>query len=336
MTKLSRKAHIEIEALNRKLGALKLTSGSNNLGTHDDHEPPSPESEYVTAPGSPIHTGNFDEDNREPEISSTDSIPAPETFILTPPRSHSTPRGPSRSNISGSSSSVALSSPPTTPTRKRPSLTPGLGPNQCLGMVRGGATRCRRTCSSSEYCFQHIGQSEDKAGDFQLPSGVNLRSLIPDLLPNYLSVGTRRNLIECIKSPLSGKEKSGLIYAFKILDLDDSGETYIKVGRSQNAVNRKQEWENNCGFRLEELGRWPNDPAQPSKKAKYSHVLENLILLEVSEVARRQLHLLPGYPDNIDAPPLSEGTDLRHRYHCGTCSGLVPINALKVPHSPTS
>ncbi|QRW04462.1 hypothetical protein RhiLY_03461 [Ceratobasidium sp. AG-Ba] len=83
MTKSSRKAQIETECLNRKLGALKIASGSNNLGTHANHEPPSPNSDYMTVPGSPVHTENFDEDDLDPDLSSADSIRAPVIFTLT-------------------------------------------------------------------------------------------------------------------------------------------------------------------------------------------------------------------------------------------------------------
>ncbi|KAJ1309972.1 hypothetical protein OPQ81_006730 [Rhizoctonia solani] len=196
---------------------------------------------------------------------------------------------------------------------------------QCLKQARPAsdlALLCYAARVQAErYCRQHIGL-------VLKPTGFHSRAnntwvSFSKLVPSYLQPGTQAALRADMENYVSESDKDGYIYAFEIMDPETPNEFHIKVGRSVNFIKRLDDWRKQCPSRKFALrGWWPgtiekNNSANgssllggrinPGKKAKYSHRLERLIHLELSDIALNSTHLTPRF--NREASD-QENTDI--------------------------
>ncbi|QRV90266.1 hypothetical protein RhiJN_18284 [Ceratobasidium sp. AG-Ba] len=314
-TRRSTEDELELETMIGRFNAFGFTTQINRF--NDDDEASSPESEYMTALDSSIDFPLLNRDDSDLEQSSAGTSSDSEATVSVSSSQSSSLMLPSELTPERPAISITAHLEPSTPPRKRPSLTRVPSPNQCHGINRKDGARCRREPATSDYCFQHVKQQEETEVDFILPSKTNLKQLIPKLFPSYLSKRTRRELIESIKKPPSSRENSGFIYAFRVLDINDPHKIYIKIGRSCDVDKRKREWENQCGRRLEKIGQWPpSNSSGEDQMAERCHILEKLIHIEMREVTLNSLYQSPKYPHGVKAPSQAPRLD---PLRCGKC-----------------
>ena len=158
----------------------------------------------------------------------------------------------------------------------------------CRKLCQGISTRTRAPCSRmtsdpSGFCPYHRPKTT-----------VAARNVLPEtpfdhLLPPDLSRQAARDIVKTIVEPLSEKEESGYLYAYRFppasanptADEIREADSVIKVGRTTDVAHRMWLAERKCCVRPEVLAVYP--PLAEQKKTPWIKRVERLMLLELKD-----------------------------------------------------
>jgi len=156
----------------------------------------------------------------------------------------------------------------------------------------------------------------------------------------------------------SAKDAPGHIYCYEIRDPKAPNQVRLKVGRTAKLAKRLDEWGKQCGEEVVPRGLWPRtvDGAgfsllrgqiQAGEKCKYSHRLERLIHLELSDLVIHKAYLTPEFlesskgaekqsPSSPPVPPRKQPVakqPVREKCACGTMHKEI-FSFTRVPNGP--
>jgi len=212
-------------------------------------------------------------------------------------------------------------------------------------------------CPKQRFCYQHMPKRLKDVG-FYKESKFSIWIQDDDWIPSYLSSETKAVLREEMEREISPGDVPGYIYCFEISNPKAPNQVRLKVGHTANVAKRLSEWEKQCGERLVLQGLWPStvDGAgfrhlrhqiQPGEKCKYSHRLERLILLELSDLVIHKAYLTPEFLESSkgaekpspSSPPVSPRKQLAakrpvtEKCACGKMHQEI-FSFTRVPNSP--
>ncbi|KAG8746361.1 hypothetical protein FRC12_014306 [Ceratobasidium sp. 428] len=163
--------------------------------------------------------------------------------------------------------------------------------------------------AGKQYCYLHTPQgSKDiptPTSEAKNDTSVGFESWIPGDLSPTTKVKIRAKMAES----LSQSENPGYVYAFEIVDPETPDYIHIKVGYSKNVLQRLSQWQRQCPSKEIKLrGGWPStlkteyvnqttgeyvESIRFENPTKYPHRVEQLVHLELEDVALHSLHLKP-------------------------------------------
>ncbi|RHZ53799.1 hypothetical protein Glove_437g40 [Diversispora epigaea] len=182
-----------------------------------------------------------------------------------------------------------------------------------------------------QYCQQHkqimLEQAEIERALF-VPGRSKITWVrFKDWLNDELSGETKRLLISEMEKPISDKDEAGFIYAYRLVEGPSSHHdpncTLYKVGRTTNVPRRLYQWSKHCGYTPQLIELFPDvnlsssfssqesmldsifgelnlsneeSSEKLSKiiKCKYTHRVERLIHIELSEKYRADVEICSG------------------------------------------
>ncbi|CAG8559052.1 83_t:CDS:2 [Acaulospora morrowiae] len=203
----------------------------------------------------------------------------------------------------------------------------------CQGKNYKTNKKCFRKVKSEEkYCQQHK-QSMLEQAEIERVLFVPGRSKITwvkfkDWLNDDLSEETKRLLIAEMEKPISDRDEAGFIYAYRLIEGPSSHHdpncTLYKVGRTTNIHRRLYQWSHHCGYTPQLIELFPDVNLSSSfssqesmlntifgdekslssderssqlekiTKCKYTHRVERLIHIELSEKYRADVEVCSG------------------------------------------
>lgn len=165
-----------------------------------------------------------------------------------------------------------------------------------------------------------------------------------EFVKKYLSHNTQVALRDILDRALSQADEEGYIYAYQVKhdsETQDSethgSEThaYVKVGRTKNPWERVSQWCKQCPNTAPQLlGCWPFPPGNERQSAlpgllevgppsPWCHRLEQLVHLELEDLAEGGAYLKPGWPElGAQEPGTSRSRTTRGRL-AGECSDCM-------------
>lgn len=213
---------------------------------------------------------------------------------------------------------------------------------QCSGMTTAGK-RCRNRVKPSGpqahtdgdvFCRIHENKMGVPTGFYDRKTGQTFIKF-SDWIPEYLQPATQIALRAEMQKARALSDVEGYIYAFEILNPDETGLISLKVGRATNLNRRMDQWGKQCGSKEQILrGFWPGGMGkegvpmkglvQAGPKGPWCHRLERLVHIELADVATSAPYLEAGYP-NVEASKLSKEVDKgakRDVKKCPDCSTM--------------
>ncbi|KAG8767374.1 hypothetical protein FRC12_006281 [Ceratobasidium sp. 428] len=191
--------------------------------------------------------------------------------------------------------------------------------DQCMATTKAGH-RCSRRPEAGTvhgYCWQHKGLAVSaiataKVTDEPQPA-LQARKSKPIEYERWIREGlsseTKAKLRTKMTESPSRCEIPGYVYAFEIIDPATPEEVHIKVGYSKDVRKRLRGWQRQCpSKRILLRGCWPCalqmdnvdgetgrqvESIGPGEPTSYPHRVEQLVHLELKEVAAYSLHIKP-------------------------------------------
>ncbi|KAG8725419.1 hypothetical protein FRC09_020425 [Ceratobasidium sp. 395] len=196
--------------------------------------------------------------------------------------------------------------------------------NQCMATTKAGHRCSRRPKAGSDhgYCWQHIGHAatttvEKETDEPQPPLPARKSKPIKfekvflplEWIVKDLTNETKAKLRSKMTEPPSKCEIPGYVYAFEIIDPETPDEIHIKVGYSQDVWRRLRQWKRQCpSKKIVFRGCWPCalqtesvdqetgrqvEAIGPGEPTPYPRRIEQLVHLELKDVAAYSLHIQP-------------------------------------------
>ncbi|KAG8769744.1 hypothetical protein FRC12_004773 [Ceratobasidium sp. 428] len=214
--------------------------------------------------------------------------------------------------------------------------------DQCIAITKAGS-RCSRRLEAGSghgYCWQHKGLAVSATAtakttdDHPQPPSPTRKSKPIEYekwIREGLSSETKAKLRTKMTESPSRCEIPGYVYAFEIIDPTTPDKVHIKVGYSKDVRKRLRGWQRQCpSKRILLRGCWPCalqmdnvdgetgrqvESIGPGEPTSYPHRVEQLVHLELKEVAAYSLHI---------KPELRKPTELRSsmRGPCSDCKKM--------------
>ena len=206
------------------------------------------------------------------------------------------------------------------------------------------------------YCHWHVSQAPSPGFTVQKRSGTTKWVTYDDYIPPYLQPATRFELMQLMTKVITEKDEIGWLYCAEIPGMAVSillhssnclaeqsdaeaisdvsqGPLILKIGRSQKPEVRMDQWFSQCGKPLIRRGCFPskknrdntslNDYIPPSSKGVWSHRLEQLVHLELADLAVNAPYLEPEWERFV------KGRDEGKEYQWQTFKTPVAYRATK-------
>ncbi|KIJ63261.1 hypothetical protein HYDPIDRAFT_92638 [Hydnomerulius pinastri MD-312] len=267
-------------------------------------------------------------------------------FATPPPRPNSdsllSPAAMAQPSISASGG-PSLPALNVTPSRPRASSvppspatsTPGKNTVQCRSMTKAGKQCSRQIKLPSThsyldptpalYCHQHKdAMFTAQTGFYVRRSGHADRFVeFSHYIPQYLQRDTQLALRVEMEKATSSADVPGYIYTFEIRDPKRPNVTQLKVGRAVNLNKRLDQWDKQCGSKVQIVrGWWPGTVEadgedngangsllkgniKAGEAGPFCHRVERLVHIELADLSIHAPYLEPGWPkvNNSDPSP---------------------------------
>ncbi|KAF8120951.1 hypothetical protein EV363DRAFT_1406710 [Boletus edulis] len=279
-------------------------------------------------------------------------------FVTVPPRPRSDPIVSPKAASRPSLSAVTGSTLRVTPSRPRAvsvpaTSSPGRNTTQC-----GGTTKTGKQCSRQVklpathshldptpvlYCHQHKefmitaqngfyvrnAGNPDRFVEFsrmhtlEVKAGDGCLISFTDYIPKYLQMDTQLALRVEMEKATSLADVPGYIYTFEIRDPKRPDVIQLKVGRTVNIVKRLDQWDKQCGSKIQiPRGWWPDTVEddngiggsllkgnfKPGEPGPFCHRVERLVHIELTDLSLHAPYLYLGWPNNTSESLSGAGT----------------------------
>ncbi|KAF8556949.1 hypothetical protein OG21DRAFT_1436234 [Imleria badia] len=263
-------------------------------------------------------------------------------FVTVPPRPHSdsivSPKaakpsqsaGPSQPTINVTPSRPRAVSVPPSPATS----SPGKNTAQCSGMTKAGkqcsrqvklpATHSHLDPTPVLYCHQHKEVMITAQTGFYVRKAASADRFVEfsHYIPKYLQVDTQLALRVEMEKATSLADVPGYIYTFEIRDLKRPDVIQLKVGRAVNLVKRLDQWDKQCGSKIQiPRGWWPGTVEdhdgtggsllkgniKAGDPGPFCHRVERLVHIELTDLSLHTPYLNPSWPNNTPDPSSSAG-----------------------------
>ncbi|KAG8217257.1 hypothetical protein J3R82DRAFT_5349 [Butyriboletus roseoflavus] len=258
-------------------------------------------------------------------------------FVTAPPRARSdTVVSP---GVASKPSLTAVTGPSQpaldlTPCRPRAASAPPLGRTtiRCSGMTKAGrqcarqiklpATHSQLEPTPALYCHQHKVTMTTAQTGFYVRKAETTDKFVEfsHYIPKYLQVDTQAALRVEMEKATSLADVPGYIYTFEIRDPKRPDVIQLKVGRAVKLNKRFDQWDKQCGSKVQiPRGWWPgtvedDDGAGGSllkgnikegAPGPFCHRVERLVHIELKDLSLHAPYLNPAWPNNTFDPATS-------------------------------
>ncbi|KAG6379199.1 hypothetical protein JVT61DRAFT_11643 [Boletus reticuloceps] len=264
-------------------------------------------------------------------------------FVTVPPRPRSDPIVSPKAASKLPLSAVTGPSQPTlsvTPSRPRAVSVPARYSPRRNTTQCGGTTKTGKQCSRQVklpathshldptpvlYCHQHKEVMITAQTGFYVRNAGNPDRFVEfsHYIPKYLQVDTQLALRVEMEKATSPADVPGYIYTFEIRDPKRPDVIQLKVGRAVNLVKRLDQWDKQCGSKIQiPRGSWPGTVEdddgtggsllkgniKPGEPGPFCHRVERLVHIELTDLSLHVPYLNPGWPNNTSDPSSGAGT----------------------------
>ncbi|KAG9318191.1 hypothetical protein JVU11DRAFT_270 [Chiua virens] len=195
---------------------------------------------------------------------------------------------------------------------------------QCLRQVKLPATHSHLDPTPVLYCHQHKEAMFTAQTGFYVRKAANPERFVEfsHYIPKYLQMDTQLALRVEMEKATSPADVPGYIYTFEIRDPNRLDVIQLKVGRAVNLTKRLDQWDKQCGSKVQiPRGWWPgtveDDDGTGGSLLKgnikagdpgpFCHRVERLVHIELSDLSLHTPYLHPSWPHNTSEPPPGAG-----------------------------
>ncbi|KAJ8592616.1 hypothetical protein M405DRAFT_732918 [Rhizopogon salebrosus TDB-379] len=218
---------------------------------------------------------------------------------------------------------------------------------QCSRQVKLPSTHSHIDPIPVVYCHQHRdAMYSAQTGFYVRQKGREDRFVeFSNYIPQYLQRDTQLALRVEMEKAASPADVPGYIYTYEIRDPKRPSVIQLKIGRTVNLVKRLDQWDKQCGSKMQIVrGWWPDimddsdDDGTNGSLLKGSikagepgplcHRVERLVHIELADLVVHTPYLDPGFPkvDNSDPPSSAVGSSTSKKTAMEPCPDCGTIH----------
>lgn len=214
---------------------------------------------------------------------------------------------------------------------------------QCSRKVKLPSTHSHIDPIPVVYCYQH------REAMYYAQTGFYVRQKdkedrfveFGNYIPQYLQRDTQLALRVEMEKAASPADVPGYIYTYEIRDKKQPSVIQLKVGRAVNLVKRLDQWDKQCGSKMQiPRGWWPHSDdngtsgsllkgsIKAGEPGPLCHRVERLVHIELADLVVYTPYLDPKFPkvDNSDLPSSAVGSSTLGKTAMKPCPDCAVIH----------